>query len=66
MARPQQQTHRAKALTERKVTDSTAETFFGRVLPYPVSTQATDRDAIAVNERATKTAGRLYGGRGKG
>lgn len=56
---------RTKALAERKVTDATAEAFFRRVLTYS-TTAATDRDAIAVNERAVKAVGQLYAGRGQG
>ncbi|NKF90779.1 hypothetical protein GO286_02999 [Ralstonia solanacearum] len=56
---------RTKALAERKVTDSAAEAFFRRVLTYPTTT-AVDRDTLAVNERAIKAVGQLYGGRGKG
>lgn len=56
---------RTKALAERKVTDSTAEAFFRRVLTYPVTTSS-DRNAVAINERAIKAAGQLYAGRGKG
>ncbi|GMG91633.1 hypothetical protein Cmtc_28530 [Cupriavidus sp. TKC] len=56
---------RTKALTERKVTDAVAEAFFRRVLTYPV-TASSDRDALAVNERAIKAVGLLYAGRGKG
>lgn len=56
---------RSKALSERKVSDSAAEVFFRRVLTYPVTTSS-DRDALAVNERAIKAVGQLYAGRGKG
>ncbi|CAJ3296422.1 phage/plasmid-like protein [Burkholderia pseudomallei] len=56
---------RTKALAERKVTDSAAEAFFRRVLTYP-TTSADDRDTLAVNERAIKAVGQLYGGRGRG
>lgn len=56
---------RTKALAERKVTESAAEAFFRRVLTYPV-TASSDRDTVAVNERAIKTVGQLYAGRGKG
>lgn len=56
---------RTKALAERKVTDATAEAFFRRVLTYS-TTNATDRDAIAVNERAVRAVGQLYAGRGQG
>ncbi|MBB6580921.1 DUF932 domain-containing protein [Ralstonia solanacearum] len=56
---------RTKALADRKVTDSTAEAFFRRVLTYP-STNPSERAAPAVNERAIKAVGELYAGRGKG
>ncbi|WP_186426453.1 DUF932 domain-containing protein [Cupriavidus metallidurans] len=56
---------RTKALAERKVTESAAEAFFRRVLTYPV-TASSDRDTVAVNERAIKAVGQLYAGRGKG
>jgi phage/plasmid-like protein (TIGR03299 family) len=56
---------RTKALAERKVSDSSAEIFLRRVLTYPSTNQA-DRDALAVNERAIRAIGELFGGRGKG
>ncbi|KHK54104.1 phage/plasmid-like protein TIGR03299 [Ralstonia sp. A12] len=56
---------RTKALAERKVTNSAAETFFRRVLTYP-TTNPSDRAAVAVNERAIKAVEQLYAGRGKG
>ncbi len=56
---------RTKALAERKVTDSAAEAFFRRVLTYP-STNAVDRAAPTVNERALKAVGQLYTGGGMG
>lgn len=56
---------RTKALSERKVSDAAADAFLRRVLTYP-TTNVADRDAIAVNERAIKAVGQLYGGRGKG
>lgn len=56
---------RTKALSERKVTDSAAETFFRRVLTYP-TTNPSDRTAMAVNERALKAIEQLYAGRGMG
>jgi phage/plasmid-like protein (TIGR03299 family) len=56
---------RMKALSERKVSDAMAEKYLRRVLTYsPTSTP--DRDAVAVNERAIKTVGQLYAGRGRG
>ena len=56
---------RTKALAECKVTDSAADAFFRRVLTYP-STNAVDRAAPVVNERAIKAVGQLYAGRGMG
>lgn len=56
---------RTKALAERKVSDEAAEAFFRRVLTYP-ATKNGDREGAVVNERAIKTVGALYSGRGKG
>jgi phage/plasmid-like protein (TIGR03299 family) len=56
---------RMKALSERKVSDPTAETFLRRVLTYPTASQP-DRDAVAVNDRAIRAVSQLYAGRGKG
>lgn len=56
---------RMKALSECKVSDVGAEKFLRRVLTYP-TTNSTDRDAIAVNDRAIKAVGQLYAGRGMG
>ncbi|CAJ2905612.1 phage/plasmid-like protein [Burkholderia pseudomallei] len=56
---------RTKALAERKVSDSAAEAFLRRVLTYSMP-NASDRDTLAVNERAIKAVGQLYAGRGKG
>ncbi|WP_048989151.1 DUF932 domain-containing protein [Burkholderia cenocepacia] len=56
---------RTKVLSERKVTDATAEAFLRRVLTYS-TTNLPDREAVAVNERAIKAVGQLYAGRGKG
>ncbi|WP_175916087.1 DUF932 domain-containing protein [Burkholderia sp. BCC1638] len=56
---------RTKALSERKISDSAAETFLRRVLIYSTANVA-DREALAVNERAIKAVGQLYAGRGKG
>ncbi|WP_186140891.1 DUF932 domain-containing protein [Burkholderia gladioli] len=56
---------RTKALAERKVSDSAAETFLRRVLTYATPNLA-DRDALAVNERAIKAVSQLYAGHGKG
>ncbi|MFX5693198.1 DUF932 domain-containing protein, partial [Acinetobacter baumannii] len=41
------------------------EAFFRRVLTYP-ATKNGDREGAVVNERAIKTVGALYSGRGKG
>ena len=54
---------RTKALAERKVTDTAAETFFRRVLTYQTTNLA---DRIVVNERAIKAVSELYAGSGKG
>ena len=54
---------RMKALAERKVNDSAAETFFQRVLTYPTSTGL---PAPTTNDSAIKAAHALYAGRGKG
>nr|WP_175801013.1 DUF932 domain-containing protein [Burkholderia anthina] len=56
---------RTKALAERKVTDTTADAFFRRVLTYTV-TNPSERDGQTVNERAIRAASELYAGRGKG
>lgn len=56
---------RTKAMAERKVTDSAADTFFRRVLTYTV-TNPGERDGMTVNERAVRAVGELYAGRGKG
>lgn len=56
---------RMKALSERRVSDTAAETFLRRVLTYSTANHI-DHDAIAVNERAIKVVSQLYGGRGKG
>ncbi|WP_175948127.1 DUF932 domain-containing protein [Burkholderia pyrrocinia] len=56
---------RMKALSEYRISDAVAEKFLRRVLTY-TSTAATDRDAVAVNERAIRAVGELYAGRGKG
>ncbi|UIY59828.1 DUF932 domain-containing protein [Burkholderia cepacia] len=56
---------RTKAMAERKVTDSAADAFFRRVLTYTV-TNPSERDGMAVNERAVRAVGELYAGRGKG
>lgn len=56
---------RTKALAERRVSDSAAEAFLRRVLTYS-TTNVSDREGLAVNERAIKSVGQLYTGRGKG
>ncbi|GAB7534625.1 DUF932 domain-containing protein [Burkholderia sp. 3C] len=56
---------RTKALSERRLTDSTAEAFLRRVLTYSTA-NTSDRETVAVNERAIKAVGQLYAGRGKG
>ncbi|ARK82641.1 hypothetical protein BOC40_01490 [Burkholderia pseudomallei] len=56
---------RTKALSERKVSDATAEKFLRRVLTYPTTNPA-DRDTVSVNERAIKAVAQLYAGRGIG
>ena len=56
---------RMKALSEHKVSDTTAETYLRRVLTYSTTNPA-DRDAITTNERAIRAVGQLYAGRGKG
>ena len=56
---------RMKALSERKLNKPAVETYLRRVLTYS-SANATDRDALAVNERAIKAVGQLYEGSGHG
>lgn len=56
---------RTKALSERKVSDATAEKFLRRVLTYPTTNPA-DRDTVSVNERAIKAVAQLYAGLGIG
>ncbi|ALP61353.1 DUF932 domain-containing protein [Paraburkholderia caribensis] len=56
---------RMKALSDRKVSDAAAESFFRRVLTYPASNPG-ERDGTAINERAIKAVGQLFAGRGKG
>lgn len=53
---------RMKALSERKVSDAAAETFFRRVLTYP----AGGSFDVSTNDRAVKAAQALYAGRGMG
>ena len=55
---------RMKALAERKVSDTVAETFFQRVLTYPASGQNTP--APTTNDSAIKAVHALYAGRGRG
>ncbi|MGN6083570.1 DUF932 domain-containing protein [Trinickia sp.] len=54
---------RMKALADCKVNDTTAETFFRRVLTYSASGTNTE---IATNDRAVKAAHALYAGQGMG
>ncbi|WP_250478849.1 MULTISPECIES: DUF932 domain-containing protein [unclassified Caballeronia] len=56
---------RMKALSECRVSDAVAEKFLRRVLTYS-TTNPSDREAVAVNERAIKAVGQLYAGGGKG
>ncbi|WP_369050906.1 DUF932 domain-containing protein [Burkholderia gladioli] len=56
---------RTKALAECKVSGSAAEAFLRRVLTYSTAS-LTDRETVAVNERAIKSVGQLYAGRGMG
>lgn len=55
---------RMKALAERKVSDTVAETFFRRVLTYPTGGQNTPLPTT--NDSAIKAVQALYTGRGKG
>ncbi|MEX3938192.1 DUF932 domain-containing protein [Paraburkholderia sp. EG287A] len=55
---------RVKALSERKVNDAAAETFFRRVLTYPASSASTT--ITATNDSAVKVVQELFSGRGKG
>ncbi|WP_414449795.1 DUF932 domain-containing protein [Burkholderia sp. 22PA0099] len=54
---------RMKALSERTVNDAAAESFFRRVLTYPVSTGQLTQ---ATNDSAIKTVQSLYTGKGMG
>lgn len=54
---------RMKALADRKVNDAAAETFFRRVLTYPVSSSV---PMPATNDSAVRVVQSLYAGRGKG
>jgi phage/plasmid-like protein (TIGR03299 family) len=56
---------RMKALSECRVKDDAAETFFRRVLTYPTG-NATDRPTTSLNDSAIKTVQQLYVGRGRG
>lgn len=55
---------RMKALSECKVNDTAAETFFRRVLTYPTTNASTP--VPATNDSAIKTVHELFTGRGKG
>lgn len=54
---------RMKALADRRVNDTAAETFFRRVLTYPVSTGA---PVPATNDSAVRVVQSLHAGSGKG
>jgi len=53
-----------KALSERKVNDTAAETFFRRVLTYPRT--GANTPVPATNDSAVKAVQELFAGRGKG
>ncbi|CAJ3467972.1 phage/plasmid-like TIGR03299 family protein [Burkholderia pseudomallei] len=55
---------RIKALSECKVNDTAAETFFRRVLTYPTAGASTP--VPATNDSAIKAVQELFAGRGKG
>jgi phage/plasmid-like protein (TIGR03299 family) len=55
---------RTRALADRKVSDTVAESFFRRVLTYPAG--GPNAPAPATNDRAIKAVHELYAGRGKG
>ncbi|WP_442807677.1 DUF932 domain-containing protein [Trinickia soli] len=55
---------RMKALSERTVSDSTAETFLRRVLTYPTTSASTP--VATTNDSAMKAVYELFTGRGKG
>ncbi|WP_250525233.1 DUF932 domain-containing protein [Caballeronia sp. GAWG2-1] len=55
---------RMKALSECKVNDTAAETFFRRVLTYPATSASTP--VPATNDSAIKSVQELFAGRGKG
>lgn len=55
---------RMKALSECKVNDTAAETFFRRVLTYPTTNASSP--IAATNDSAIKTVHELFTGRGKG
>lgn len=54
-----------KLLSERRVNARTTEAFLQRVLTYPATNPTTNRMTV-VNDRAVKTVGELFAGRGKG
>lgn len=56
---------RMRALSECKVKEDAVESFFKRVLTYPI-TSSTDGNTQAINDRAIKAVQELYLGRGKG
>ncbi|MBH9658987.1 DUF932 domain-containing protein [Burkholderia pseudomallei] len=55
---------RMKALSECKVNDTAAETFFRRVLTYPATSASTP--VPATNDSAIRTVQELFAGHGKG
>ncbi|MFP6557804.1 DUF932 domain-containing protein [Paraburkholderia sp. B3] len=56
---------RMKALSERRVSDETAEAYFRRVLTYNAGSTS-DRPVSATNDSAVKAVQTLFGGQGKG
>lgn len=56
---------RMKALSERRVSNETAETYFRRVLTY-AAPNTPDRSSTTVNDSAMKVVHELFTGRGKG
>ena len=55
---------RMKALSERKIKDAAAETYFRRVLTYPAV--ASDGPTATTNDSAVKAVLALFAGKGKG
>ncbi|WP_395061186.1 DUF932 domain-containing protein [Paraburkholderia silvatlantica] len=56
---------RMKALSERKVSDETAEAYFRRVLTYNAGSTS-DRPVSTTNDSAVRSVQTLFGGQGKG